>query len=246
MRIRFILLTLLIITTFAVGFISGKYQTFPHDFLLDSKRQLESLIHEKPPMSENKNAIRLGGHDAWLKGDAEIAMIGDSITANGRWSEMFPGTVVINRGINGDTIAGVRKRLGEILKHNPRTIFIMIGINDLFRENNIPDIIAEYREIAIELDGIPQVYFQSILHCGPPRCDDDRNRQISELNRKIAKLADDRGFVFVNLNAGMAKDGVIFPEITDDGIHLNGKGFQKWQSMLRPYIHIPKKPIQDK
>src|ERR1700691_2534070 len=33
---------------------------------------------------------------------ADIVMIGDSITNNGEWQEMFPGISIANRGIAGD------------------------------------------------------------------------------------------------------------------------------------------------
>ena len=39
---------------------------------------------------------------------------------------------VRNRGISGDVTDGVLLRLGELIKYKPTSIFIMIGINDLF------------------------------------------------------------------------------------------------------------------
>ena len=87
------------------------------------------------------------------KGDT-ILFIGDSITDCGRRAEFSPlgnGYVklfadmmtvrepakrltVINKGIGGDTVVGLRDRWSDdVLRHKPNWLSIKIGINDLHR-----------------------------------------------------------------------------------------------------------------
>lgn len=56
-----------------------------------------------------------------------IIFLGDSITANAP----FYSKNLINRGINSDLTYGVLMRLDEIIKRNPKKVFIMVGINDI-------------------------------------------------------------------------------------------------------------------
>ncbi|HKM19400.1 MAG TPA: hypothetical protein VJY14_05000, partial [Aliarcobacter sp.] len=61
------------------------------------------------------------------RNNIEIMMLGDSITDEGEWSELW-GKVVQNRGISGDTTSGVLDRLYTVNK-NIKKVFIMIGVN---------------------------------------------------------------------------------------------------------------------
>src|SRR5262249_1762037 len=64
-------------------------------------------------------------------GDADAVMLGDSNTEWVDWHELFPGVQFLNRGIAGDTSAGVLNRLDEVIGRHPKVVFLMIGINDL-------------------------------------------------------------------------------------------------------------------
>src|SRR5829696_483482 len=66
-------------------------------------------------------------------GTAEIVMLGDSLTDWGNWNELLPGLSLINRGIAGDTSAGVITRLGEIIQRKPNVVALMIGVNDILQ-----------------------------------------------------------------------------------------------------------------
>lgn len=63
----------------------------------------------------------------------DVVMLGDSITAGGEWSEMFPGVPIRNRGISGDTTSDVLLRLDPIVAAKPAAVFLKIGTNDLNR-----------------------------------------------------------------------------------------------------------------
>ncbi len=58
-----------------------------------------------------------------LKPRNRIVFAGDSLTQGCEWSEFYPGA--LNRGIGGDTIAGLLKRVGSITELNPRAVFLV-------------------------------------------------------------------------------------------------------------------------
>jgi len=63
----------------------------------------------------------------------DIVFVGDSITDQGEWEQLFHSLNVKNRGIGADTTQGVLHRLQEITNAKPKKIFLMIGINDLMQ-----------------------------------------------------------------------------------------------------------------
>src|SRR5690606_2386392 len=72
----------------------------------------------------------------------DVAMVGDSITDHGEWTEMFPGENVVNRGISGDTTGGLLQRLDTIAAEQ---VFVLIGINDILLGIDQDEIVANYR-----------------------------------------------------------------------------------------------------
>jgi hypothetical protein len=64
-------------------------------------------------------------------GDADVIMLGDSITEGIDWRELFPDIRILNRGISGDTGTGVLNWLDEVIKRRPKIVFLMIGSNNL-------------------------------------------------------------------------------------------------------------------
>lgn len=168
----------------------------------------------------------------------DIVFVGDSITDNGRWHELFPHLPVKNRGINGDTVAGVLQRLGDILAGQPAAVFLLIGTNDLpwymyHRDSYILDTYAAILECCKTESPETQVFVQSIL----PR---HRRyaRRIQALNAHLEELAGRYGFTFINLFPHFASsDGQIRPEFSNDQLHLLAAGYACWAEILSPYLN---------
>ncbi|MDR7869043.1 MAG: GDSL-type esterase/lipase family protein [Sporomusaceae bacterium] len=95
-----------------------------------------------------------------------VVFLGDSITYGGDWEDLFPATLVENRGIGGDTTLGLLNRLDQVIALKPSQIFLMIGMNDLCYNRPIPEVIANYRRILGRFrEELPdtKVYVQSVL-----------------------------------------------------------------------------------
>jgi hypothetical protein len=172
-------------------------------------------------------AVPLGTHD--------IVMLGDSLTEGGEWSELFPGLPLRDRGIGGDTAAGVLARLESITAAKPAAIFLLVGTNDLVGPREIDASLATYHEILVrirrETPGT-RVFVQSLL----PRSSDYRER-VEAYNRALAGFCREMGLTYVDLYPSfLGADGALRPELTFEGLHLNGAGYRLWQSLLAPYL----------
>jgi hypothetical protein len=70
-------------------------------------------------------------YNRFAKSDG-IVFVGDSLTQRYPLNEFYPGMHVYNRGIDGDTTAGLSKRLDlSIFDLQPKIVVLQIGTNDL-------------------------------------------------------------------------------------------------------------------
>ena len=170
-------------------------------------------------------------------------MLGDSQTALCEWQELLgDSTTVLNRGISGDYTDGVFRRLDEVLRHRPRRIFLLIGVNDLFFGNKQPAAEARYRDIVQKIrheSPDTELILQSILPVNnKARSLPASNVEIREMNTRIARIAKDYALPYIDLyEALIDAGGELSLRFTDDGIHLNGTGYTVWKNALEPFLH---------
>jgi lysophospholipase L1-like esterase len=174
----------------------------------------------------------------------EIILLGDSITDGNEWSEMFGIPRLKNRGISGDVTDGVLYRLDEVTESKPDKVFVMIGVNDLARDRSVDYVLENYDKIVnqIEQDSPDtKIYIQSVL----PVNEDfeqfsshvDKTPEIKEVNKGLKKLADQKGFTYIDLFDDMSTEGdQLNPDYTEDGLHLNGEGYLVWKVEIDKYI----------
>lgn len=164
-----------------------------------------------------------------------IAFIGDSITAGSRWDLMFPDARTRNFGIGADVTADVIARMGVIVRTRPQRAFLLIGTNDLAAGIPAAEIATNVDRIIDELQGkVPScaVHLQTVL----PRSRGYAAR-IRELNRLYAGLAARRGIPLIDLYP-LFDDGRggIRQDLSNDGVHLLGAGYEVWRSILAPIM----------
>jgi len=163
-----------------------------------------------------------------------IVFLGDSLTAGCEWGEFYVGA--LNRGIGGDTSAGVIDRLSTITQYHPRAIFLMIGINDLVNlkatpaqtATNIGTILSRIRQASPDT----AIFLESLL----PRGDTRGAIFAREVNQRIRLLADGKTVTYIDLYPAFLDRTVLNPKFTSDGGHLNGEGYELWKKMIDPYI----------
>ncbi len=168
----------------------------------------------------------------------DIFLVGDSLTDQGNWTQLLNQNNIKNRGISGDTTTGVLNRLDDIINAQPKQIFIMIGINDLWNENRtVEQIIADYQQILVtfqEQTPQTQVYIQSLLPINnrdyPIKID---NQEIMEVNQKLEALANQFNYQYLPIYPQFVDEyNQLKTTYTDDGVHLTIEGYQQWAKVI--------------
>jgi lysophospholipase L1-like esterase len=175
---------------------------------------------------------------------SEIIFLGDSITDGCEWSEIFHDLRIKNRGISGDVTQGILDRLSEVLESNPAKIFLMIGINDLARGFTVSDILANYKKILMRIkkeSPHTKIYIQSLLPVnsdfGTFRNHTNKSDEILYINKRLKLMAQELDLIYIDLYSHFVfKDKKLNPEYTNDGLHLTGKGYEVWKSVIENYV----------
>ena len=169
----------------------------------------------------------------------EIVFLGNSITEQGgNWGAKVTSTKAKNRGISGDTTEGVLARLAELIYYKPEQVFILIGINDLFREdmtsekvfNNILKIVHQIN------DGsrTTEIFIQSIL----PTNTVTLKEKILLTNALITNSEATEPYKLITLhNLFTTERGLMNMELSTDGVHLNENGYAVWANKIINLIH---------
>ena len=177
-------------------------------------------------------------------GEDRVVFFGDSITDN--WSKpeyggFFPGRPYVNRGIGGQTTAQMLLRFrADVLELSPRAVVILAGTNDVagnagpVTPSQIQDNLASMAELA-RLHGV-RVVLASLLPVSDDKLDANgqpvtRTRQrppatLRELNAWLSGYAVQNGHVYLDYFSATADaSGLLRPELNDDGLHPNAKGY---------------------
>lgn len=160
--------------------------------------------------------------------------LGDSITESGHWSEWFPELVTVNRGVGGDTVAGVRQRLDSAV-NCPATVSLMIGTNDISRNAEIDSLATEFGAL---LDGLRErAPLARLVVTGVlPRTSEFRSA-IADLNTRYADEVDARNGTWIDVGECLSDEaGVLADRFTYDGLHLLGAGYRVWAEALAAHL----------
>lgn len=220
------------IISFAYGITTIKYRVFPYYAFDYMKNKIDRNV---TPYSsyylQRKSFFEAHGVNA------SVVMVGDSITDGAEWSELFPEVSISNRGIGGDTTAGVLNRIDSILGTNAKKVFLLIGFNDLRKDVPIETVFSNYIEIVRKLlDAEMTPYIQSTILARGHYA--RINKKIKILNSKLKAYAESKDLVFIDLNGILAASGNMSQDYTNDGVHLNGNGYAAWKSVIDKYIQL--------
>ncbi len=173
----------------------------------------------------------------------EIVFAGDGWIENAAWGEFFENPSIINRGIQQDNTAGLLARVAEISESEPEKVFLMVGSQDLAEGIAEEQIIKNYRQIITEIAvKSPQtkIFVQSVL----PVANEIKlrtNANIINLNKKLEALATEYNATYLNVFDELSDSQRLNPELSNDGLHLNGKGYQKWQNFIASHVEATNK-----
>ncbi len=196
----------------------------------------------KPQYLNNPNyKLEISKYKHYRIKQADIVMLGNSITHGINWNEFLGRESISEQGIPSDITEGILNRMEYVYKVKPKICFIMVGVNDIFSWIPTETVFANYIKIVENLKGkniIPVI--QSVLYAerNYPSAE-NRNKEISKLNKMLAKYSKNNNIEYVNLNRKMSRSNFLKSNLTYDGIHLNGTGFKYWgrevNKILRKY-----------
>ena len=212
-------------------------------FLLFAKINLgQEAVSTKPQYLYNPNyELEIGKYKNYKMKQADIVMLGNSLTHGINWNEFLDRTSISEQGIPSDITEGILNRMEYVYKVNPKICFIMVGVNDIFAWIPIETVFTNYKSIIEKLKAkniIPVV--QLVLYAGEVNPNSvNRNVEITKLNKLLSNYAKQNKIEIINLNRRMSKSNFLKNDLTYDGIHLNGAGFKLWgkevDKVLRKY-----------
>ena len=162
---------------------------------------------ETPLYLRNGNyPLQIGLYDLYRTKQADVVMLGNSITFGVDWNELLGRTSIVNRGIPSDITEGFLHRLDYVYKLHPRLCFVMAGINDLYADVNLETVFQNYRSIIDQLLAHQiKPIVQSTLYVSTKwKRYEAKNLEVEHLNQLLKALADDRNLPFIDLNALMS------------------------------------------
>lgn len=173
-----------------------------------------------------------------------IVMLGNSLTHGCEWHELFGMPNVLNRGINGDIVQGIRERVEPIVKGHPKKIFLLSGVNDVSHDltaDSIVEALGSLISYIREQTPETKLYVESLLPINNSfkryKNVFGKEQVIRDINAKLEDVVKNNGATWINVNPAFCdEEGNLRSDLTNDGLHLLGPGYLMWRDLLLPYI----------
>lgn len=174
-----------------------------------------------------------------------IVFLGDSITDFYDLDKYYPNNFVVNSGIAGNTTADILEDMKKrVYCYNPSKVFLLIGTNDLETGASVDDIVKNIMKIAKQIKKNrkeTKIYIESIYpvnhNIENNTADKRNNNDIKKINKRLKKYCQDNKFTYINLYSILKDDSDnLSTDITDDGLHLNEKGYDLLTDYLNKYL----------
>ncbi len=199
--------------------------------------QNDTTLYTKNPLYQ----LQMDLYKVYKTKQADIVMLGNSITHGANWNELLGRYNVVERGIPSDVLDGFNARLNTVIDLKPKFVFIMGGINDIYNWIPTDKIFEKYVKLITELkkNNIKPI-IQSTLFAGAKwKSYSDRNKEVLKLNKLLSDYAKKNLIDFIDLNKKLSSKNVLIADYTYDGLHLNAKGYEIWAAevdkILRKY-----------
>jgi lysophospholipase L1-like esterase len=169
---------------------------------------------------------------------AQLVLLGDSHIAHGEWHEWLHPLQVANRGIPGEGIEGLLAFAKTLPLDTSMLLVVQIGTNDLLFHQP-EEVTRRYRTLINYLNerGL-SVYYTTLPGVNNAvRKTGLAADKVAEINTWLRTQAASGKIQLVDLAAALGTvEGLLPADLTDDGVHLRGAGYQRWTSALRDNI----------
>ena len=176
------------------------------------------------------------------KREDRVVFMGDSITDSWKLAEYFPNAPYVNRGISGQTTSQMLLRFRpDVIDLKPKVVVILAGTNDISANTGPMTPEAIQGNLASMVDLAHANGINVVLASVMPVSDYNKNAagtqiiqtvrrppvQIAALNTWIKQFCADRKLVYLDYFSAMVDDkGFLKPDIANDGLHPNAKGYE--------------------
>ncbi len=183
--------------------------------------------------------LQLEMFDLYKTKQADIVLFGNSLTHGAEWTMLLGRSNVVKMGIPSDVLRGYLARIDYVIKLNPKIVFIMGGLNDVYNWTPLEEIFQLYLRLINELRAkniIPVI--QSATYSaknyakewgGTPELNNGRNREIDKLNKMLSDYSKKNNLDYIDIISQLStRDGFLRSELTWDGIHLKAEAYKIW------------------
>jgi lysophospholipase L1-like esterase len=203
----------------------------------DSFRSAWSKVTAQPTHLQWEKLLRQEAKMMAAGRNRLTVLVGDSHALWFPFDRLARDRFWLNQGLSGDTTAGVLKRVSMFAESRPDTIHVMVGINDLRKGKSDKEILSNLQQIMQKLrqqHPSAQIFIHSIL---PTRLAAIPSNRVRWLNYNIAALTKQESVNYLNLQPAFTDaDGSLRRNLTTDGVHLNARGYQVWQTTSSPIL----------
>lgn len=198
-------------------------------------------------LTDAANSKRYAEANAALTDSVDVVFIGNSITEGwvGSNPQFFKSNHYLGRGISGQTSPQLLLRFRQdVVNLHPKAVVINIGTNDIAENTGVfsyeytMDCIISMAEIA-QANGI-KVVLSAILPTSGFSWNKnvvDATEKVDELNKRIKKYAEEKGFAFIDYNTPMRdENGALKQGLGRDTVHPSPEGYRLMESIAKPVI----------
>jgi lysophospholipase L1-like esterase len=171
----------------------------------------------------------------------QIMFVGSSTMVDWDAGRYFPDLRIINRALWGSALSDAVRLVDRlILPHQPRTVVIYAGDNDIDGGRTTEEVAVQFERFVRAIHAkLPQTRIVYIaIKPSPSRwITVDRMRAANVMIRQFCGRDDRLAFLDVD-GAMLGWDERPRSELyADDGLHLSPQGYQLWTTLLRPFLN---------
>lgn len=194
------------------------------------EKEVDKVEEGVPQSKAEDNSSKSSEYKETFKDDL---FLGDSITDSISFYDFLDESNVVAK--LGLTSKEAKKQIEDIVKAQPKNIYIMFGMNDILTGENSKNFIKDYRELiqAIKIK-LPDanIYIQSIL----PVDSNVKNKKplltnenVDDFNQALMDMAKDDNLQYLNIRSILDSDMNL---LEPDGIHVKYKFYELWLDYL--------------
>ena len=164
---------------------------------------------------------------------------------------VFLGDSITRGGINGDRSDWLLERLDQITVGQPKRVFVLIGINDLAAGRTSDMVIEDITQLIKRFQlttPVTELFIQSIFPVNPdiagfPYASEVSSRHLNELivqtNKALKNCCIMAGIPYLDVWSLLVDgQGVLRPDLTNDGVHLLAPGFKIWVDFVSGLVNL--------